>query len=189
MQMTALFTKKRPQVLASCTCRGVERLPTLLSILLLAVIPLSSIAIEISGRVVGVTDGDTLTLLDAAKQQHKIRLAGIDAPEKSQPHFDRSKEHLSGLIFNRQVTAQCGKKDKYRRRICKIFVNGSDVNREQIAAGMAWWYRKFAKEQQVSDRTAYERAERDAQQARRGLWRESLPVPPWEWRLRQNSAR
>jgi endonuclease YncB( thermonuclease family) len=105
--------------------------------------------------VVGVSDGDTVTLLDHAKTQYKIRLHGIDAPEKGQEFGERSKESLSRLAFSREVTARCHKRDRYSREICKIMLGSTDVNLEQIRAGMAWWYREYAKEQLAEDRPTY----------------------------------
>ena len=99
----------------------------------------------IEGRVVGVSDGDTITVLDRAKVQHKIRLAGIDAPEKGQAFGNASKENLSRLVFDSQVEAHCHKKDRYGREVCKVLRGATDVNLEQIRAGMAWWYREYAK--------------------------------------------
>lgn len=136
----------------------------------------------IQGRVVAIADGDTVTVLDRSNQQHKIRLAGIDAPEKAQPFGQRSKEHLSSLVFDRQVTAECGKRDRYRREVCKILIDGVDANLEQVTAGVAWWYRAYAKEQSADDQAAYEKAEKAATDARLGLWRDASPVAPWEWR-------
>lgn len=98
----------------------------------------------VEGRVVGVSDGDTLTVLDRDKTQHKIRLSGIDAPEKGQAFGDRARENLSLLVFDRQVDAYCHKKDRYGREVCKVVRGGTDVNIEQIRAGMAWWYRDWA---------------------------------------------
>lgn len=136
----------------------------------------------ISGRIVAISDGDTVTLLDSAKQQHKIRLAGIDAPEKKQPFGQRSKEHLSDLVFGKAVEADCVKVDRYKREVCKITVNGTDANLEQIKAGLAWWYRSYAKDQSKVDRAAYAAAEQDAKDAKRGLWGDAEAVAPWEWR-------
>ncbi len=76
------------------------------------------------GRVVGVTDGDTITILDAQRQQHKIRLAGIDAPEKGQPYGQRSKQHLADLAFGKDAKAECYKRDRYGREVCTVYVNG-----------------------------------------------------------------
>ncbi len=137
---------------------------------------------QITGRIIGVADGDTVTLLDASKQQHKIRLSGIDAPEKAQPFGQRSKQHLADLAHGREVIADCGKVDRYQRRVCKILLNGRDLNLQQIEVGLAWWYRKYLSEQQLFDRSSYEAAESLARNDRRGLWRDSDPMPPWDWR-------
>jgi len=150
----------------------------------LCFLSLSAHALTITGRVVGIADGDTLTLLDSNQQQHKIRLRGIDAPENAQPFGQKSKSNLSALVFNREVVAECSKKDRYQWEICKIVVNGVDANLEQVKAGMAWWYRDYAQEQAPKDREDYEIAEFQAQSSRKGLWSEKNPLPPWEWRRR-----
>ena len=97
----------------------------------------------LNGRVVGVADGDTVTVLDASRQQHKIRLMGIDAPEKRMPYGNRSKQSLSDLIFDRQVQVEYNKKDRYGRTVGKIIVDGVDANLAQIKAGMAWHYKQY----------------------------------------------
>lgn len=107
------------------------------------------------GRIVGISDGDTLTLLDAEHIPQKIRLAGIDAPEKRQDFGEKSKSHLSALAYKRQAKADCRKIDRYRRRVCVIYVNGRDVGREQIEAGMAWWYQQYASPLNQKNRTGY----------------------------------
>jgi endonuclease YncB( thermonuclease family) len=141
-------------------------------------------AADLSGRIVSITDGDTVTLLDSTNTQHKIRLKGIDAPEMTQPIGQKAKSNLAALVFNREVIAECGKPDKYRGEICVIKVEGKDVNLGQVAAGMAWWYRDYAKEQSAQDRENYEIAEFNAKIRRLGLWADTNPVPPWEWRRR-----
>lgn len=164
------------------------------SALLLAffLLPLQASADTLQGRVVGVTDGDTITLLDASKTQFKIRLAGIDAPEKAnkkvpldvggQPFAEQSKRHLSDLIFNKQVSVEWNKKDRYGRTVGKVMLDGADANLEQIKAGMAWWYEKYRKEQTPADQRLYSEAEQVAKTGRVGLWRDPLPMAPWEWR-------
>lgn len=147
-------------------------------------VTLSAHADQIRGVVVGISDGDTVTVLDNNRQQHKIRLSGIDAPESNQPFGQKSKSNLSALIFNREVIAECSKTDKYRREICKILVEGIDANLEQVKAGMAWWYRQYSKEQSPKDREDYEVAEFNAKARRVGLWADTNPVPPWKWRHR-----
>jgi endonuclease YncB( thermonuclease family) len=150
--------------------------------LLLLFIPLTVHAADITGLIVGVHDGDTVTLLDAQHQQHKIRLAGIDAPELHQAFGQKSKSNLSAMVFNREVSAECGKTDKYKRQVCKIIVDGVDANLAQVEAGMAWHYKQYAKEQSPKDREDYEVAENFAKMRRLGLWSDKNPVPPWEWR-------
>lgn len=139
----------------------------------------------ITGRVVGVADGDTLTVLDGDKVQHKIRLSGIDAPEKAQPFGNRSKESLSGLAFDKQVTVETGKRDRYGREIGKVLVNGQDVNLVQVERGMAWFYRHYQLEQSADDQKLYDAAENMAKAAKSGLWRDADPMPPWDYRHRK----
>jgi endonuclease YncB( thermonuclease family) len=94
-------------------------------------------AAPLTGRIVAIADGDTVTLLDAGKRQHKLRLSGIDAPERRQPFGNRSREHLAGLVFGKQIIADCPKFDRYKRAVCTIEVNGTDANLAQLEAGMA----------------------------------------------------
>ena len=152
----------------------------------------------IQGRVVGVSDGDTNTVLDANHQQHKIRLSGIDAPEKAQPFGQRSKENLSRLVFGRDVTVEWRKKDRYGRTVGKVMVaepacreatcpNTLDACHAQIVAGMAWWYRQYAREQELGDANRYEQSEQAARTRRIGLWSDPQPTPPWEWRKEKKS--
>ena len=136
----------------------------------------------ITGRVVGIADGDTVTVLDAARVQHKLRLSGIDAPEKAQPFGNRSKESLSDLAFDKTVTVETDKRDRYGREVGKVLVNGRDVNLIQVERGMAWHYKAYEREQSPSDRKLYDAAEADARAGRRGLWRDADPVPPWDYR-------
>ena len=107
----------------------------------------------LSGRVVGVADGDTVTVLDTSRQQYKIRFSGIDAPERAQPFGKRSKENLSRLVFGKDVRVEWDKKDRYGRIVGKVWVQPPDCQRcgltldagqAQLVAGMAWWYRKYA---------------------------------------------
>lgn len=159
-----------------------------ISLLVALLAPALGLGAELSGRVVRVVDGDTLVLLIAGpgeqKTQEKIRLAGIDAPEKGQPYGQRSKEHLSDQVFGRDVTVDWLKRDRYGRIVGKVLVGGTDADLEQVRAGFAWHYKKYASEQTAEDRAAYARAEDEARAARRGLWREAGQVPPWEWRRR-----
>jgi endonuclease YncB( thermonuclease family) len=134
------------------------------------------------GRIVGISDGDTVSLLDVNKRQYKIRLTGIDAPEKKMPFGQRSKEHLSDLIFNKDVQVETEKLDRYGRTLGKILFDRKDINLAMINAGLAWHYKKYQNEQSRSDRLLYAQAEEQARQRRIGLWRDPSPTPPWEWR-------
>lgn len=136
----------------------------------------------LTGRVVAVADGDTITVLDSLNQQHKIRLAGIDAPEKKQAFGQVSKQHLADLVFGKLVGVEWFKQDKYRRVLGKVLVGGQDANLEQVKAGLAWHYKKYAAEQPPADRRQYSEAEESARFNRVGLWRDSSPVPPWDFR-------
>lgn len=150
--------------------------------LILALGPLVAGAETITGRVVGVSDGDTLTVMNASDQQFKIRLSGIDAPEKKQPFGNRAKESLSEMVFSKQVVVESSKEDRYRRKVGKVQLEGADVNLEQVKKGMAWHYSAYAKEQAPADREAYANAEAEARAQHRGLWRENTPSAPWEFR-------
>jgi endonuclease YncB( thermonuclease family) len=150
--------------------------------LILALGSLVASAETITGRVVGVTDGDTITILNARGQQFKIRLSGIDAPEKGQSFGNRAKESLSEMVFSKQVVVESSKEDRYRRKVGKVKHDDTDVNLEQVRKGMAWHYTAYAKEQAPADREAYANAEAEAKALRRGLWRETTQSAPWEVR-------
>ena len=142
----------------------------------------SASAETIAGKVVGVADGDTVTVLDATKTQHKIRLSGIDAPEKEQPFGQRAKENLSKLVFGKQVSVDASKTDRYGRAVGRVIVGDVDANLEQVRAGLAWHYKKYEREQSAEDRGDYARAETAARAAQAGLWRDASQVAPWDWR-------
>lgn len=137
---------------------------------------------DFTGKVVRIADGDTVTVLDLSKVRHKVRLTGIDAPEKKQPFGNRSKQSLSDMVFSKTVIVKTDKRDRYGRELGKVLINGIDVNREQIRRGMAWHYKAYQRDQSTDDRQAYAEAENKAKEQRRGLWIDSDPLPPWEWR-------
>lgn len=132
----------------------------------------------LAGKVVAIADGDTVTILDRDNRQHKIRLAGIDAPERKQPYYQASRQHLAKLAFGRQATIEWSKTDRYKRIVGNVIVAGEDVGLLQVRAGYAWWYRDYAREQSPDDRIRYEAAELDARKLRRGLWQDAAPVEP-----------
>lgn len=113
---------------------------------------------------------------------HKIRLAGIDAPERAQPFGDRSRQHLARLVFRQVVFIDAAGQDRYGRVIGKVLLNGQDVNLAQVQAGMAWHYKRYEQDQSPADRRLYRDAEDSARSARRGLWQDVAPVAPWEFR-------
>lgn len=128
------------------------------------------------GRVVGVYDGDTVTLLIEGNQQVKIRLAQIDAPESDQAFGQRSKQSLSDMVFNKNIRVEKETIDKYGRTVGTIFVDGLDANREQVKRGMAWAYRKYLHDQSLLQ------VEDEARRVKIGLWSAPNPMPPWEYR-------
>lgn len=160
-------------------------------LLLVATLLLSNLSFSdtLHGRIVGIADGDTVTVLDASNTQFKIRLMGIDAPEKKQAFGSKSKESLSALVFNKQVTVEYHKKDRYGRTLGRIVVDGVDANLEQVKSGMAWHYKQYQKEQSEEDRLLYAQAEEQARAEKRGLWLDKEPVPPWDWRRQQKKRR
>jgi endonuclease YncB( thermonuclease family) len=134
--------------------------------------------VSFQARVVGITDGDTLTALDSQNRQHKIRLAEIDAPERGQPWGDPSREALSALVFSKTVSVQQTDTDRYGRIVARVFVGGLDVNRAMVAEGQAWAYRRYLTDQTLIATEARARRERA------GLWSlgDAQTVAPWEWR-------
>jgi endonuclease YncB( thermonuclease family) len=136
-----------------------------------------------TARVVGVTDGDTITVLAPGNVQYRIRLAGIDAPEHNQAFGTRSKQNLSRLVFGKAVMLDCGKEESYGRLVCKVLLrDGEDACLDQVKAGMAWQYKQFENEQTPADRAAYAAAEDGAREAHTGLWADAHPIVPWDFR-------
>ena len=134
------------------------------------------------GTVVGVSDGDTITVLDADKTEHKIRLMGIDAPESEQDFGAASKQALSNYIYQREVTVEYKKFDKYKRIVGKVILDKQDICLAMISDGMAWHYKDYAKEQSKTDRDLYSQAEVKARQAKIGLWQDSKAIAPSAFR-------
>jgi endonuclease YncB( thermonuclease family) len=164
------------------------RQPVACCIALLALVPDWLLAAVLAGQVVGVSDGDTLKVLDSEKKVHTIRLMGIDAPEKSQAFGQRSKQSLSSMTFEQQVQVHWDKRDKYGRVVGQVqTLSGADVCLMQIQRGMAWHYKQYSSEQTPADRVRYSEAEAKARSDGVGLWRESSPMPPWEWRRSKKS--
>lgn len=139
----------------------------------------------IHGRVVGVSDGDSVSVLDAQKTQYKIRLAGIDAPERAQAYGQKAKESLSDLVFGKLVDVEWSKQDRYGRIVGMITLAGVDINLEQIKRGMAWHYKQYQNEQSPEDRVAYAQSESQARDKKLGLWRDPAPIEPAVFRQKK----
>lgn len=154
----------------------------ILAVGVLAALPFWACSATLQGLVVGISDGDTITVLDDSKTPHKVRLSGIDAPEKKQAFGSVSKGHLSDLVYKRMVLVEYQKEDRYGRIVGKVTVDGVDANLAQVRAGLAWHYKAYQKEQPLVDRLEYSRAEEMARETKRGLWRGPAPVPPWSSR-------
>jgi endonuclease YncB( thermonuclease family) len=147
---------------------------------LLTVAALPAMGIELRGKVVAVSDGDTLTLL-VDHRQLKIRLAEIDTPERGQPYGSKAKEALSQMVFGKRAQVVATGRDRYGRIVGRVYVGDVDVNAELVQRGAAWVYRQYAKDQGLFA------LEAEARSAKRGLWGlpEAERAPPWEWRRRK----
>lgn len=146
--------------------------------LLLACWPLPCLAADFTARVVGISDGDTLTVLTPEKRQVKVRLHGIDAPETGQDFGTRAKQAASEMAFGQQVTVREVDRDRYGRTVAEVILpDGRSLNREMVQGGMAWWYSRYA----PADHDLAS-LEAEAKAAKRGLWAQPGAVPPWEWR-------
>ena len=137
---------------------------------------------SVSGRVISVADGDTITIIGDGNIQYKIRLNAIDAPEKSQDFGQKSKQQLSNYVFGKDVTVTWKSKDKYGRVLGTVFVGGKDINLQMVRDGYAHHYKRF------DSSPAYAAAETEARQNRRGLWSDPNPISPEDYRHRGKSA-
>lgn len=138
--------------------------------------PVQAADLPTACRVVAIADGDTLTVLDDTNTQHKVRLAGIDAPERGQPFGTKARERLGELAMGKDAMVHAEGRDKYGRVIARIEIGGKDVGQRMVADGLAWHYTRFDKDPRLAA------AEQAARAARRGLWADKEPVAPWEWR-------
>jgi len=149
------------------------RLTVFLSLLLL---PAALLAADFSGRVVGISDGDTIKVMHNGRAE-RIRLNGIDCPERGQPFGTRAKQFTSEMVFGKTVTLHVTDMDRYGRTVADVILpEGRVLNRELVAAGLAWWYRQYSQDKSLGQ------LEAEARAARRGLWADPEPIPPWAWR-------
>lgn len=139
---------------------------------------------ELTGKVVHIADGDTLTVLDSDKVQHKIRLHGIDAPEKSQAFGTKAKEALAEKVHEKAVRVVWKEKDQYGRIVGDVNLGDRNINIEMVHDGFAWWYRTYAPKSKL-----LEQAEAEAKKEKRGLWRDKNPEPPWEFRRQERDTK
>ena len=154
-------------------------------VIVVCLLSAASLAIQAAtlvGKVVGVSDGDTIKVLDSNKKEHKIRLMGIDAPEQKQDFGTASTQALSNYIYQKEVTVEYKKKDRYQRILGKVILEKQDICLAMISDGMAWHYKDYEKEQSKTDRDLYSQAEVKAREAKRGLWQDSKAIKPNEFR-------
>lgn len=161
-----------------------------LLLILAVMLSASAHAETFQGRVVAVSDGDTIRVLTTEKTEVKVRLEGIDAPETGQPHGEKSKQALSKLVFSKDVVVVWQDKDRYGRTLGTVRFSehpqdARNINYEMVVNGNAWVYRKYSKNTYIL------KLEKDAQESKRGLW--ALPadqiMPPWEWRKAQRGKK
>lgn len=136
-----------------------------------------------SAKVIAVMDGDTVLILRAGHKPEKVRMLNIDAPEKSQPYGRQSQQALATMVLKRQAEVQITAHDQYGRLLGQISVDGRNINEEQVKQGMAWEYSGY------HSNRAYIALQSEAQQARRGLWGQTSPQAPWQWRKRHPSMK
>ena len=148
-----------------------------LSIILLTFVPYCIYA-QLTGKVVRTLDGDTFVLLTQDTMQVKVRLYGVDAPEKAQPFGQKAKQFTSDMIFGKQVKVEEKGKDRYGRMIGMTYVNRKCLNEELLRAGLAWHYVRYD-----TNNPKWTKLQKDAEFSRKGLWSEDYVVAPWEWRM------
>lgn len=157
-----------------------RKLTITISILMLTIT--AAQAQMLSGKVIKIADGDTLTILEYPHKQHRIRLAQIDAPEKAQDFGQKSKQSLSDLCFGKMASVEVVDTDRYNREVGVVTCSGKEANYEQVKSGMAWVYDKYANDPK------YFQAQKYARSNSLGLWCVSSPTPPWEYRSKKRNA-
>lgn len=148
----------------------------LLLVLLFTLTACLAVSAQLKGKVIVIADGDTFTLLTAQNQQVKIRLHGIDCPEKKQPYFNNAKAYTSSLVFGKQVLVQVKSKDRYGRTIGVVLLaDKRNVNELLLQAGWAWHFKKYDQD------ARWAAMEQLARRNRKGLWADPNPIAPWDW--------
>lgn len=175
--MMSYSQAKRAMIFTRSVTYGLAALIVLFSALMVSIQDAQSSS-SIEGRVVGVADGDTITVLDAGRTTHKVRLSSIDAPEKAQDFGQKSKQSLSDLVYGKVVSVRVVDVDRYGRNVGFVYIGQDNANEEQVRRGMAWVYTKYNKDRSLVG------IESQARQSRIGLWSQPNPIPPWEYRHR-----
>ena len=151
--------------------------------LLLVALPILVHAEQFTGKVVGISDGDTISVLREGKAV-KVRLHGVDTPEKAQAFGTQARKLTGDLVFQQTVTVVIRDTDRYGRLVGEVLLpDGRSLNQELVKAGMAWWYRQYA-----PNDTTLAQLEAEARTAKRGLWADAHPIPPWQWRKGQRAS-
>lgn len=132
------------------------------------------------GKVVGISDGDTIRVMHSGRET-KVRLFGIDCPERDQAFGDKARRFSAKMVFGKVVEVEQVDRDVYGRSIAWVSVDGKSLNKELLRAGLAWWYRYYAENEHE-----LERLEAEARQKKIGLWSWRNPIPPWEFRRKEN---
>ena len=153
----------------------------LVLLILISFCPAAVSADQLHGRVVRIQDGDTLTLLTSNREEVRVRLAEIDCPERKQAWGTKARQALAEKVFQVSVRVAVVDVDRYERVVGRVFFDGRDINRELVSEGHAWVYRRYMTDRSLLDDEAAARS------ASRGLWGDSRPIPPWEYR-RDNRA-
>jgi endonuclease YncB( thermonuclease family) len=156
-------------------------LAALLSLLLVTAV-LGQGPIVMHGKVIGISDGDTIKVLVAGRQLIKVRVSWIDAPEMHQAFGYRAKQAMSELVFGKDVELRPQAIDRYGRLVAQVFVNGNDAGLEMLRLGLAWVFESYIKEASAGIQASYRQAQEEARAKRSGLWADPEPMPPWEYR-------
>jgi micrococcal nuclease len=175
--ITNIFSRKAQKMKSRLVCHSIPVF-TLSLILSFSGWLCANAPQTITGRCVGVHDGDSITVLASGNEQLKVRLEGIDAPEVKQAFSQQSKQALSDLVFNKSVVLRVSGRDRYKRTLAVVVVNGLNVNLEMVKRGFAWRYEKYSKDAELLA------AQEAAKERKLGLWQDPKPVAPWEWRAK-----
>jgi len=138
--------------------------------------------VSIHGRITGIVDGDTINVRILGKQQIRVRIAFVDAPEKGQPFGQRAKAAMSELLFGKDVELQAHTIDRHWLLVARVLVDGQDAGFELLKQGLCWVYERYLPEASPDIQASYQQAQAVAREQKFGLWSDPFPVPPWDWR-------